>query len=275
MKQKTKYSVWENSKYMLKSVWDNDKLSMPLMAMHSLSSIGTTLMSALLLKMLLGILENGGELKEIFISVGIFCALSALFMVLKSVFDTRMEIRAFNLRSVYEERILKQSMAVSYENIESREKRRLLEKAQTFVESSNRGAQTVIFKFAKLFMDFLGVFSACALFLYVDFRMALLLLVVGICTYFVYSNIADEDKAFHNERIPNEKKVTYLTLGKPTEIKAAKDIRLFNISSWFSPLLDILMGDRADIVNQCFKVYTKNRLAEMLLVLVREGATMY
>ncbi|MGN0458159.1 MAG: ABC transporter ATP-binding protein [Eubacterium sp.] len=275
MKQRTKYSVWENSKYMLKSVWDNDKLSMPLMAMHSLSSIGTTLMSALLLKMLLGILEDGGELKEIFISVGIFCALSALFMVLKSVLDTRMEIRAFNLRSVYEEKILKQSMAVSYENIESREKRRLLEKAQTFVESSNRGAQTIIFKFAKLFMDFLGVFSACALFLYVDFRMALLLLVVGICTYFVYSNIADEDKAFHNERIPNEKKVTYLTLGKPTEIKAAKDIRLFNISSWFSPLLDILMGDRADIVKRCFKVYTKNRLAEMLLVLVREGATLY
>lgn len=275
MKNKSKYSVWENSKYMLKSIWDNDKLSMPLMVMQSLPGIGTTLMSALLLKMLLNILENGSELKKIFIAVGIFCALSALFMVLKNVFETRMDIRAVNLRIVYEENILKQSMAVSYENIESREKRKLLEKAQNFVESSNRGAQTIILKFAKLFMDFLGVFSACALFLYVDFRMSLLLLVVGICTYFIYANIADEDKAFHNERIPNEKKVKYLTLGKPTEIKAAKDIRLFNISSWFSPLLDILMGDRTDIVNRCFKAYTKNRLAEMLLVIVREGATMY
>lgn len=167
------------------------------------------------------------------------------------------------------------SMNIPYENIESRQKRKMLEKAQRMVAYINRGITAAVYQYKKLFFDFVGVFSACAIFLYVDFKISLLLFIVGLCTFYIFSHLADDKKRYNDETLPVHKKVNYFTLNKPTEIKAAKDIRIFNISSWFSPMLDILIGDRADIGKLFFKSFTKYRLLELLLILIREGATMY
>ncbi|MDE6470767.1 MAG: ABC transporter ATP-binding protein/permease [Eubacterium sp.] len=275
MKNKTKYSVFDNSKYMLSEIHRIDRQTIPLMMLYALPAVVAPLMSTVLLKMLLNILEADGELNRIFISVGIFVILSAIANIARDFIETRLALKRDKIRYEFQSKILLHSMNIPYENIESRQKRKMLEKAQRMTGYINRGISAAVYQYKKLFFDFIGVFSACAIFLYVNFKISLLLLIVGLCTFYIFSHLADNEKEYNDETIPVYQKVNYFTLNKPTEIKAAKDIRIFNISSWFSPMLDILIGDRADIGKVFFKSFTKYRLLEMVLILIREGATMY
>lgn len=275
MKNKTKYSVFDNSKYMLSEIHRIDRQTIPLMMLYALPAVVAPLMSTVLLKMLLNILEADGELNRIFISVGIFVILSAIANIARDFIETRLALKRDKIRYEFQSKILLHSMNIPYENIESRKKRKMLEKAQRMTGYINRGISAAVYQYKKLFFDFVGVFSACAIFLYVDFKISLLLLIVGLCTFYIFSHLADNEKEYNDETIPVYQKVNYFTLNKPTEIKAAKDIRIFNISSWFSPMLDILIGDRADIGKVFFKSFTKYRLLEMVLILIRESATMY
>lgn len=275
MKNKSNYSVFDNSKYMLREINKIDKKTIPLMMIYSVPAVVAPLMSTVLLKMLLNILETGGELNKIFIAVGIFVVLSAMANIARDFIETRLALKSNKVRYELQSRVLMHSMKIPYENIESRSKRKMLEKAQRMVAYINRGIAAAVYQYKKLFYDFIGVFSACAIFLYVDFKISLLLLIVGLCTFYIFSHLADDKKRYNDETLPVHKKANYFTLNKPTEIKAAKDIRIFNISSWFSPMLDILIGDRADIGKVFFKSFTKYRLLELLLILIREGATMY
>lgn len=275
MKNKSKYSVFDNSKYMLSEINKIDRKTIPIMMIYSVPAVVAPLMSTVLLKMLLDILETGGELNRIFISVGIFVVLSAMANIARDFIETRLALKSNKVRYEFQSKVLLHSMKIPYENIESRQKRKMLEKAQRMTGYLNRGIAAAVYQYKKLFYDFIGVFSACAIFLYVDFKISLLLLIVGLCTFYIFSHLADDEKKYNDETLPVYKKVNYFTLNKPTEIKAAKDIRIFNISSWFSPMLDILIGDRADIGKVFFKSFTKYRLLELLLILLREGATIY
>lgn len=274
MKNKTQYSVFENSKFMLKEINKMDKHTIPLMLIYALPAAVAPLTATVLLKMLLNILETGGELNKIFIAVGIFVVLSATANIARDCIQQKLYLKAYLLRYDAMLKILKQSMSIPYESIENREKRKMLEKAQHFVWGG-AGFQEAVQDYKKLFYDFIGIFSACAIFWLVDYKISIVLLIVGICTFYIFSNLADNEKEYNDEIIPIDKKAQYFMLNKPTEIKAAKDIRIFNISSWFSPILDILIGDRADIAKHFFKPFAKYRFLEMLLILIREGATMY
>ncbi len=274
IKKKSKYSVLDNSKYMLSEVNKLDKRTIPLMMIYALPAAVAPLMSTVLLKMLLNILETGGELNSIFIAIAIFVVLSAAANIARDSIEQRLYYKAYVLRYDFMLRILKQSIEIPYESIENREKRKMLEKAQRFVWGG-AGIQGAVQYYRKLFYDFIGVFSACAIFWLVDYKISVLLLTVGVCTFFIFARLAESEKEFSDETLPISKKAEYFTLRKPTEIKAAKDIRIFGISSWFSPVLDILIGDRAEIAARFLKPFTKYRLIEMLLILVREGATMY
>lgn len=273
MKNKSKYSVFDNSKYMLSEIHRVDKKTIPLMLIYSVPAVIAPLMATVLLKMLLNIFETGGELKSIFISVSIFVVLSAAANISRDCIQQKLYVKGYIVRYDAMLKILKQSMSIPYESIENRQKRKMLEKAQRYVwGGDNRNA---VQKYKKLFYDFIGIFSAFAIFIYVDYKISILLLILGICTFYVFSHLADDEKKYIDETMPVYKKTDYFMLSKPTEIKAAKDIRIFNISSWFSPMLDILIGDRADIASHFFKSFTKYRLLEMLLIFIREGATMY
>lgn len=274
MKNKTQHSVFENSKFMLKEINKMDKHTIPLMLIYALPAAVAPLTATVLLKMLLSILETGGELNKIFIAVGIFVVLSAIANIARDSIQQKLYLKAYLLRYDAMLEILKQSMSIPYESIENREKRKMLEKAQRFVWGG-AGFQAAVQNYKKLFYDSIGIFSACAIFWLVDYKISIVLLIVGICTFYIFSNLADSEKEYTDEIIQIDKKAQYFMLNKPTEIKAAKDIRIFNISSWFSPVLDILIGDRADIAKHFFKPFARYRFLEMLLILIREGATMY
>lgn len=276
MKKKPEYSVFKNSKFILGEINKLDKHTIPLMLLYALPATVAPIMATVLLKMLLNILETGGELIKIFIAIGVFVLLSTAANISKDFIEQKLQLKAWRIRDDARLKILKKSMAIPYESIENRQKREMLEKAQRFVWGQNWGIGGAVGNYyKKFFYDFIGIFSACAIFWIVDYKISVMLLIVGVCTFFIFSKLADSEKEYRDEMIPIDKKTQYFMLNKPTEIKAAKDIRIFNISSWFSPVLDVLIGDRAEIAKHFFKPFTKYRLLEMLLILIREGATMY
>lgn len=275
MKQSTKYSVLDNTKHLLHFIRQSDRRTLPVAVLYALPAICAPLTSTLLLKMLIDILENGEELTKILIAIGIFVVLSAVFTVSKDLIIMKLQLKDLQHRTLCQTAILRTSMQISYKNIENREKRKLLEKAQVFIESSNSGAASLAQGLARMLMNLTGIFSACAIFWLVDLRMVAVLAAIGICNFLLYAHLTDKNKAYYDEMLPFGEKIKYLAIGKPTEIKSAKDIRVFNISSWFSPLIDSLIGDRMKITARFFKNYSKWSLLNALLILIREGVSIY
>lgn len=90
MKNKSNYSVFDNSKYMLREINKIDKKTIPLMMIYSVPAVVAPLMSTVLLN----ILETGGELNRIFISVGIFVVLSAMANIARDFIETRLALKS-------------------------------------------------------------------------------------------------------------------------------------------------------------------------------------
>lgn len=275
MTYKTKYSVLENAKYMISHMHRADKSAILLAVVYVFPSVMATLMSTLLLKMLIGILENGADLTKIIQAVGVFVLFSSIFTVAKNFLETRHSVINTKYRLYCQTLIIEKNMRIPYEKIESRENRKLLDKANEFVAYSGRGACATATILRDLATDLVGVFSVCTVFLAVDIRLVAMLILVGVCTFLLYSRESDNEKSYQDKNVPITKKTMYLAIGKPTEIKAAKDIRIFNISSWFSPLIDILIGERADIINSFLKKNLGLLSADALIILLREGVTVY
>lgn len=271
----TKYSVLNNTKFIFRESSKIEKSIIPLMIIHAVPATVNSLMSAILLKILLSVIETGGELTALFISIGVFVLLSIAANFSVNLINTVFNIRVAKVRYTFQNNILTHSMKIPYESIENRENRKLLEKAGWFIGGGYASVDRILYVYKKLFNEILGVFSACALFSVVDSKISVLLLIVGVLTFILYGRLADVEKPYRDEKLLFDMKSAYFTLKKPTEIKAAKDIRIFGISSWFSPMMDILIGDRAKLTEIMMKRYTKYTLIEAFLVLVREGSTMY
>ncbi len=275
MTYKTKYSVLENSKYMISHIKRADKSAISLAVFYAFPSVMATLMSTLLLKTLIGILENGADLTKIIQAVGVFVLFSSIFTVAKNYLETRHSVISTKYRLYCQTHIIEKNMRIPYEKIESRENRKLLDKANEFVAYSSKGANATVTILRELAVNLVGVFSVCAVFFAVDIRLVAILIIVGVCTFLLYSRESDNEKNYQDKNVPITKKTVYLAIGKPTEIKAAKDIRVFNISSWFSPLIDILIGERKEIIASFLKSDFKLISADAFIILLREGVTIY
>lgn len=260
---------------MFKLMVHSDKKSLLYILFGTLASVVTPLLSTVLLKMLIDVIDGGRNLEEVFISVGIYAALCAVFTSASNYFGVKAGSSGGLSRSEAMARILKKSISVSYKNIESRSQRMLLDKANRFIQSSNFGAQTLAQNFKTLLTVSLGIFSCVAIVLYVDFRLVLALLVSGVLTLILFLIASTEEKKINDKIIPLSEKERYLAVGKPCEIKAAKDIRIFNISNWFSPMIDVIAGDRKKLLDKQFAKLSVFNVLTSLIFIMREGLVMY
>lgn len=57
----------------------------------------------------------------------------------------------------------------------------------------------------------------------------------------------------NREYLGKTRKARYLSTGKGSDLKAAKDMKIFNVANWFTPLIDMLIGDYKRFENSANK----------------------
>lgn len=267
----TKYTLWQNIGYMYSMMLRAEKRAPVFILLNSLSAVALSLLSSLLIKLLIDVIQGGISQGAVFAAVGGFVLASSFFASVKLLTDKNFVYKTQSvIRAEAFGRTIDKVMRVPYETIESREKRTLLKKAESFF--ANGDSCSISGRFTNFTTDFFGIFSCVALFAIVDYRLILVLLAAAAFTFAVEKSVQLAEKNMRDDVITVNEKLDYFTTGKPTDIKAAKDIRVFNIADWFAPIIDVITGNLKQIYYSCAGRVSRLRGVEALVFILRDCA---
>lgn len=275
-KEKTKYTFWQNTKYCLDILRQENRdyggKVYRTMLCKIIPSILSPLAATVMLKVLVDTITCNVSPEVLVTAVLAFAMLNIVFEVMQKYYEIYFYFFANHLRNDYfETELLKKSLSTDYENLENYEKHKLLLRAGYMFGSSNDGAGTIMNNCCEIIITIAGVSSFMAIILLADPLIIAIVLISGILNFLIGLAIARQKINNLNSLHTNNDKAYYLS-HKSTEIEAAKDMRIFNMISWFSPLIDILIYDKRLILNQTMKKYSLLTITESLIVLLRDGA---
>lgn len=276
-KEKTKYTFWQNTKYCLDMLRQENRdyggKVYRTMLCKIIPSILSPLAATVMLKVLVDTITGNVSPEVLVTAVLAFAVLNIIFGVMQKYYEIYFYFFSNRLRNdCFETKLLKKSLSTNYENLENYEKHKLLLKAGRMFGNATDGAAAIISSCCQVIITFSGVSAFMAIIALADPLIIVITLIAGIINLFVnLLSIKDENKFVHTLCSNLEK--TYYLSWESTKPKAAKDMRIFNMVSWFSPLIDLLMLDKKIILKRMLKRYSFFTFLQALLVLVRDGAT--
>ncbi len=276
-KEKTKYTFWQNTKYCLDMLRQENREYGGKVYRTMLCKIIPSILSPLAATVMLKVLVDtitGNVAPEVFVTAVLaFALLNIVFGVMQKYYEIYFYFFSNRLRFDYcENRFLAKNLSTDYENLENYEKHKILLKAERMFGNSVDGAAIIMSSCCQVIITFSGISAFMAIISLADPLIIAIALIAGIINLFLCLLIAkDEIKFFHALSSNHEK--TYYLAWESTDPKPAKDMKIFNMVSWFSPLLDLLILDKKIILNRMLKRYSFFTFLQALLVLLRDGAT--
>lgn len=276
-KEKTKYTFWQNTKYCLNMLRlenrEYDGKVYRTMLCKIIPSILSPLAATVMLKVLVDTITGNISLEVLVTSVLAFAVLNIIFGVMQKYHEIYFYFFANRLRFDYcENRFLAKNLSTDYENLENHEKHKILLKAERMFGNSTDGASAIISSCCQVIITFSGVSAFMAIIALADPLIIAITLIAGIINLFINLLSVKDENGFVHALNSNLEKTYYLSW-ESTKPKAAKDMQIFNMISWFSPLIDLLMLDKKIILKHMLKRYSFFTFLQALLVLLRDGAT--
>ncbi len=275
-KEKTKYTFWQNTKYCLDMLRqenrDYDGKVYRTMLCKIIPSILSPLAATVMLKVLVDTVTGNISPEVLATAVLAFAVLNIIFGAMQKYHEMYYYYFVNRLRFDYfENRFLAKNLSTDYENLENHEKHKILLKAERMFGNAD-GAGAIINSCCQVIITFSGISAFMAIIALAAPLIIAIALTAGIINLFLCLIIAkDEIKFFHALSSNNEK--TYYLAWETTNPRPAKDMKIFNMVSWFSPLIDLLILDKKIILNRMLKRYSFFTFLQALLVLLRDGAT--
>lgn len=274
--KRIKNSVFlENIGYLVRLMVKCEKKSPLFIAFYAVTAVLSPVLTSVMLKFMIDTVESGGETKKIIAIILCVTAASAVIMMVKCYFEEKRKLIGAKIRSQSMRMILAKSIRIPYVNMENREKRKKLEKAEAFVSSNDSGASYAARIFGDTAVSLAGITAVSVLIFLLSVPLWAGLVLTGVGIFACVSILAEKEKKYNDELIINNKKLRYLSFGVPTETASAKDIRIYNISSWFSPLMDILIGDHKRLSFEFIKPLFIYNFIHGGLIIIRDIFALY
>lgn len=276
-KEKTKYTFWQNTKYCLDMLRQENRdyggKVYRTMLCKIIPSILSPLAATVMIKVLVDTITSNVSPEVLIATVLAFAVLNIVFEIMQKYHEIYFYFFSNRLRNDYfETKLLKKSLSTNYENLENYEKHKLLLKAGRMFGNATDGAAAIISSCCQAIITFSGVSAFMAIIALADPLIIAITLIAGIINLFInLLNVKDENEFAYTLSSNLEK--TYYLAWETTNPRPAKDMKIFNMVSWFSPLINLLMRDKKIILNHMLKRYSSFTFMQALLVLLRDGAT--
>lgn len=219
-------------------------------------SILSPLAATVMLKVLVDTITGNVSPEVLATAVLAFAVLNIVFEIMQKYYEIYFYFFSNRLRFDYcENRFLAKNLSTDYENLENYEKHKILLKAERMFGNSVDGAAIIMSSCCQVIITFSGVSAFMAIIALADPLIIVITLIAGIINLFIGLALTENDIKVLRDLDSNTMKTYYLSR-ESSNPKPAKDMRIFNIVSWFSPLIDILIYDKKTFLKQ----YTKKRI---------------
>lgn len=240
---KQTYRLSDNMLFMLKKSWEIDKLLFFVTLLQIPIVVLLPLMATYLSKYVVELVTNN---ESPLILVQYVVAISTGVLVLRLVnnyFDSKIEWRSYKNRLTYFNMCLFKIMDMDYQCYENPNSQMKLEKAFDALSNTQAGAQQIFRQFVSIVSNVIGLITYSLLIFYLNPYIVLLLVGFTVVNYLIKKS---NNKWVHKNKdnwVPIDRKLGYIK-NKSSDFKAAKDMRLYDMSKWFKEMFNNLLKDR-------------------------------
>lgn len=264
------YTFWSNTRFHFCEMLKREPLSAAFFVITLPLGVFLPLLNARLPKLVLQGLEEGWELSAYLGSLILLILVLIAASAAKTGLDSYLRIMNGPFEDIYNQILVDKRLSVDYETAESRE---FNEEAYAVYDSLYRNKSEMKDSFL-IWQRFLVALGSSALYgsiLWMQSPLVCLLVLLPTVTAFI---LLKKAHAFDQRlRLPaqaSNRKMAYVEQ-RATDLKAGKDIRLFDLSGWF---LDILHKERnasEDYVNRWEGAYLAANCVNAILCFLRDG----
>ncbi|MDE6817346.1 MAG: ABC transporter ATP-binding protein/permease [Lachnospiraceae bacterium] len=264
------YTFWSNTRFHFCEMLKREPLSAAFFVITLPLGVFLPLLNARLPKLVLQGLEEGWELSAYLGSLILLILVLIAASAAKTGLDSYLRIMNGPFEDIYNQILVDKRLAVDYETAESRE---FNEEAYAVYDSLYRNKSEMKDSFL-IWQRFLVALGSSALYgsiLWMQSPLVCLLVLLPTVTAFILQKKAHAfDQRLRLPAQASNRKMAYVEQ-RSTDLKAGKDIRLFDLSGWF---LDILHKERnasEDYVNRWEGAYLAANCVNAILCFLRDG----
>ena len=261
----------DNIFYALKNMWMWDKA----FVLYFFFSIPLHVICPLALsyfpKILIDCLRTKEDLSRIIITILLYSAALLIMKLLVNFLDNRIQMREYNLSTLYQHELMKKHMRTDYDNTDNPEKMTKYQMAIDDACSGQCAPEFIIQSLRTLFISFLGIVTYGSIISYLSPWILILLVVSSLITYFI--GVWQRKYIEKNKSIWTTigRKLNYLQ-GFSQKFDYAKDIRIYDMSGWIMNMLTVFQKEHFDWTK---KVSARNLVGTCitaLLLLLQNGS---
>ncbi len=264
------YTFWSNTRFHFCEMLKREPLSAAFFVITLPLGVFLPLLNARLPKLVLQGLEEGWELSAYLGSLILLILVLIAASAAKTGLDSYLRIMNGPFEDIYNQILVDKRLSVDYETAESRE---FNEEAYAVYDSLYRNKSEMKDSFL-IWQRFLVALGSSALYgsiLWMQSPLVCLLVLLPTVTAFILQKKAHAfDQRLRLPAQASNRKMAYVEQ-RSTDLKAGKDIRLFDLSGWF---LDILHKERnasEDYVNRWEGAYLAANCVNAILCFLRDG----
>lgn len=242
MKEKAKYSIWQNVKYMVSFAWKNkEKKVIFLVLLAAIFSVATSLVNLYVTPTILTAVENRVSISELIITILTFVGFLMLLAAGRNYVQANTMYGRIQVRMLLLAEINRKAATTSYPNMIDEKFKKLLSKAFTEMQGNGSSTEQIWRVLTWILQDFLGLACYSVLISTLNIWMMLFGVVFSLAEYFLTRRINEYGFIHREERAELENRIWYVE-GRVKDHTTSKDIRIFGMKPW---LLDL----KADAMN--------------------------
>lgn len=229
---KSKYGLFYNFMYILKSIVDYDKKIIAADVAEIISGILVPLGGVILPASIVGVIENQVDISALVQFAVSFFLIYGFCSALQAYFKNRNEWQYIKFRACrYIKKLLNKCVDMNYQTYESEETQKLLNNAMEACAGNQNGVERVLHLSVQLCIDFLLVILYLAYLLRTKPWIALILFLTSVFQVLIYSLANHYEMQKSEEKAQCVLHMNYLDR-QAYEMESGKDIRLFQLQDW-------------------------------------------
>ncbi len=269
-KVKPKFSIFENTAYLIKNIWKWDKKLFLLCFLQIITTVIIPLLGIYLPKVVIDSVSAHVSVSKLMINVGILIIAIITFNVLLNVSSSIVKFRKINYRVRYLDLIKNKILDTDFENIDCKAGQEKREKADMAVSSNSSATEAIIVLGVELSSNIIGFILYSGIISTIHPAIVVFMILSSVINYLTGKYVSNYEYKNKDNLAPVERKLKYI-IDKTGDFSSNKDIRLYHMYPWFKEMFNIFK--RKSIYFQKKNIYHRYfaNFIDGLLILLRDG----
>jgi ATP-binding cassette, subfamily B, bacterial len=269
--KKPKYSILQNTDYVLKLIWKNDRILLLLLVLEALTSVLLPFFGIYLPKLVIDELVAKATLQHMIVTIGGFSLLIAAVYFTSIYVSTARYWSSNFMRQDAAWKLFEKTLHCDYENIESASGQTSYQKSLNSLSIGDwSGLARIIPSISGLAAGLLGFLLYSNVLAKLNLLVIILLIAISSINFFALQHSRNYEHSHKDQWASIDKKINYV-VKKTSDISVGKDIRLYGMKNWFLQARDIFLSQRMEWDNKVANHHLAGEVTNTVIILIRDG----